>query len=132
MNWIPNGEVIIGRQVPSWDVKFMQRQGLIPGGSKLLYFYSDALLFNRNDGNGITGENVFSYWYDRNGETFLSQSIRYEDIDDISVAYAKSTNENTVITINPKNGSSFILYASSAKGKDRLFVQAIRNRLERQ
>jgi transglutaminase-like putative cysteine protease len=125
LNWIPNGEVIKGHQLPSWDLKYMQRHGLVKGDAQLIYFYSDAFFFRRHDGNGVTDANVFSYWYDKEDGELLTETIAFEDIDDISVKYAKADGENTVITIKPKNGSSFILYVSSEKGKDKLFVQAI-------
>ena len=130
MNWIPSGEVVTGHQLPSWNIKFMQRRGLMNGDAELIYFYSDAFFFMRNDGNGVTDSNVFSYWYDDESGELLSHTAAYEDIEDISVEFADSkSSDDTVITINPKNGPSFILYASSEKDKDKLFVKAIRDRL---
>ena len=129
LNWIPSGAVIKGYQLPRWDKKFMQRLGLLQRDAQLLYFYSDALIFTRHDGNGVSDRNVFSYWYDSESDKVLVKFADFKDIDDISVNYAESDDDNTVITIKPKSGSTFILYASGEKGRDRLFVQAIEDRL---
>lgn len=129
--WIPIDEVVRGKRLPDWDRAFMQRQGLLKEDAELLYFYSDALLLTRRDGNGVTDTNVFSYWYDQEQQTLLTRNIDYKGIDDIDVEFATSDSDTTVITVIPKNGTSFILYASSEKGKDRLFVEEIRKRLGR-
>lgn len=128
--WIPNGEVVKGHQLPSWELKFMQREGLLQEDARLLFFYSNDFLFMRNDGNGVTDTNVFSYWHEKDSSILSTKSTTFDDIDDINVQYAESKGEDTIITIIPKNGSSFILYASSENGNDKLFVQAIRDRLK--
>jgi len=129
LNWIPSGVVVKGSQLPNWDIKFMQRLGILHGDAKLIYFYSDAFLTTRNDGNGVTDKNVFSYWYDHESDTLLFKSVDYEDIEDISIQHAASKNGTTVITVKPKSGSTFVLYASSEKDRDKLFVKAIQDRL---
>lgn len=130
LGWIPGGEVIRGRRLPSWDKKFLQRAGLLDADARLIYFYSDAFLFTRNEGNGVTDRNVFSYWRDEEIGGMQYRVAAYEDIEDIRVNYADGGNDNTVITVVPKNGSTFVLFASGEKHKDRLFVQAIQDRLD--
>lgn len=132
LNWIPSGEVVRGRQLPSWDRKFLQRTGLLDADARLIYFYSDAFFFTRNDGNGVTDRHVFSYWHDEESGGMQYRVAAYENIEDIRVDYADGENDNTVITVIPKNGSTFVLFASGEKQKDRLFVKAIRDRLERE
>jgi hypothetical protein len=130
--WIPRDEVVAGRELPSWDKKFLQRAGLLEADADLIYFYSDALLFTRNDGNGVTNRNVFSYWHDAESGGLQCRTAAYENIEDIRVDYADDGDDNTVITIVPKNGSTFVLFASGEKQKDRLFVKAIEDRLVRE
>jgi transglutaminase-like putative cysteine protease len=127
LNWIPAGEVITGEQLPGWEIKFLHRKGILPGDARLLYFYSDALFFNRNEGSGVTDRNVFSYWIDGGG--LQLRSAAYDDIEDIRVRFSDTEAAISVVTVIPKNGPSFILYASGEREKDRLFVAAIRERL---
>ena len=130
-NWIPSGTVVKGNQLPKWDIKFLQRMGFLQGDAKLIYFYSDAFLFTRNDGNGVTDKNVFSYWYNNESDQMLYKSAAFEDIEEISIDYAASKNDTTVVTVKPTNGSSFVLFASGEEGRDKLFVQAIQDRISR-
>jgi hypothetical protein len=130
LGWIPSGEVVQGRRLPSWDKKFLQRSGLLEADDRLIYFYSDAFFFTRNDGNGVTDHRVFSYWHDEEVGGMQYRAAAYEDIEDIRVDYADAGNDNTVITVVPKNGSTFVLFASGEKQKDRLFVKAIEDRLD--
>jgi hypothetical protein len=127
--WIPGGEVIHGRRLPNWDKKFLQRAGLLDADARLIYFYSDAFLFTRNDGNGVTDRSVFSYWRDEESGAMQYRAAAYEDIEDIRVDYAEIGSDNTVITVVPKNGSDFVLFVSGKNQKDRLFVKAIEDRL---
>jgi hypothetical protein len=129
LGWVPSDEVVNGRQLPDRDRKFLQRTGLLNADDRLIYFYSDAFFFTRKDGNGVTDRNVFSYWHDKEAGGMQYRSASYEDIEDIKVDYADGANDNTVITVVPKNGSSFVLFVSDDNKKDRLFVQAIRDRL---
>lgn len=132
LGWIPSGEVVRGRRLPNWDKKFLQRTGLLEADARLIYFYSDAFLITRNDGNGVTDRNVFSYWRDEESGGMQYRVAAYEDIEDIRVNYADGGNDNTVITVVPKNGSTFVLFASCEKQKDRLFVKAIQDRLDQE
>ncbi len=131
LNWIPSGAVVKGNQLPNWDIKFMQRMGFLHGDANLIYFYSDAFLFTRNDGNGVTDKNVFSYWYHDESDQLLYESVAFEDIEEISIDYAASRSDTTVVTIKPTNGSSFVLFASGEEGRDKLFVKAIQDRISR-
>jgi hypothetical protein len=132
LGYIPGGEVVPGRQVPSWDRKFLQRAGFLDADARLIYFYSDAFFFTRNDGNGVTDRSVFSYWHDEENGGMQYRAARYEDIDEIRVDYADDGDDNTVITVVPKNGSTFVLFASGENKKDRNFVKAIEDRLTRE
>jgi len=132
LHWIPGGEVVRGHQLPNWDRKFLQRKGLLDADARLIYFYSDAFFFTRNDGNGVTDRSVFSYWHDEESGDMQYRTAAYENIEEIRVDYAGGGNDNTVITVIPKNGSTFVLFASGEKQKDRLFVQAIRDRLDQE
>jgi hypothetical protein len=96
----------------------------------LLYFYSDALIDIREDGNGLTDRHVFSYWKDE-GDRFYYDQAAFEEIKDINVNWAKSWGENTTIDIVKNDGGSFILYVSNSEKRDRVFVAALKEKWNR-
>ena len=123
----PNEAVITGDKVLSHNIKFMQRHGIINSDDNLVYFYSDALLNIRDDGNGITDRHVFSYWKDDSGE-LKYKTARYDDIKDIKTTWSKSWSDDTVIDIIRNDGSKFILFISNSDKKDKVFVKALLDR----
>lgn len=125
---MPSDRVISGDKLFSRDIKFLQRKGAIAPGENIVYFYSDAFLSNRDDGSGYTDRHVFSYWRD-DGE-FQLNTADYADIKDILVTKGDQT-ENTVVKIIRHDGSWFILYASTTKEQDTLFVNGLKERLKK-
>lgn len=125
---LPSDSVVEGHEISDRDIKFMQRNGLLRPGDTLGYFYSDALLFVRDDGNGFTQRHVFSYWKE-NG-SLEKKEASFNSIEDIQVGWATSTSENTTVTIVGKDGSEFILYVSNIEGKDKVFVATLKKHWE--
>ncbi len=121
---LPSESVVKGSQLLDNNIKFMQRRGLLNPGDEIEYFYSDAFLLIRQDGNGFTQRHVFSYWEDEDG-TFEQQQATYADIEDIDVQWENGFAGNTIVTVTRKDGTSFVLYVSNSDHKDRLFVNAL-------
>jgi hypothetical protein len=131
LHWMPSEDVIKGSQLPDTSIKFMQRQGLIRDDNDLIYFYSEAFWSNRDDGNGVTRERVFSYWRDEDTGRLLIRTARYPDIDNISVAGDKTDHGTAVITIKPKSGNNFFLYAPIQDNMHMKMIREIESRLSR-
>ncbi|NNG01104.1 MAG: DUF3857 domain-containing protein [Desulfobacteraceae bacterium] len=129
LNWMPSGEVVKGAQLPEWNIKFMQRNGLVQNEKELLYFYSDAFWSYKDDGNGITDSKIFSYWRDEITGGLNVRTAEYKDISDIEVDYGAEEGDTTVITVQHRTESDFYLYAAAGSGMDRRIVQEIRNRM---
>jgi hypothetical protein len=124
---LPSASVVSGDKLLTHDIKFMQRAGIIRPGEKIEYFYSDALLMIRNDGNGFTDRQVFSYWVDDN-DNFNVDAVKFGDIGDIEVTWASGFGDNTVVEVSRHDQSRMILYVSSIDGKDKVFVQHLKAR----
>lgn len=127
MNFIPADKVIEGSSLMNRDIKFMHRKGLFPPGEKIIYFYSDAFLNMRDDGNGFTDNHVFSYWKDDAG-VFNYESEVFSNIKNIDIKLAKNTFENTVITLDKVSGGKIVLYVSHKENLDNRFVTELKNR----
>jgi len=124
---MPSDEVIKGEQLWDYQKQNMVRKGIISPDDRIKYFYSDAFLFIGDDGNGITQNQVFSYWKE-DGRTHV-ETARFSDIDTIDVQKSKNLLENSIVTINRKDGSNFYIFISSAAHKDRLFISELRKNL---
>ncbi|WP_430460660.1 DUF3857 domain-containing transglutaminase family protein [Thalassolituus sp. LLYu03] len=122
---IPAGNVVEGNVVSHSDRKFMARSGVLPADEHLLYFYSDAYLDIRQDGNGFTEDSVFSYWMEPD-DRLSSRQVALSEVKDIRVTFAEQWNENTLITIVPDNGPEFVLYVGNTDKRDRLFVKELK------
>lgn len=118
--------VVPGSKLLAHDKQFMQRQGIVKPQDSIEYFYSDAFLFIRNDGNGFTERHVFSYWKNDKGE-LEKQLADYSAIEKIDVSEAQDVLDNTVVTITRKDGSSFMLYVSVVDNKDKQFVKQLKS-----
>jgi len=89
LNILPSDSVVAGSKVFDYNIKFLQRKGVFPATEKIIYFYSDAFLDARNDGNGFTHNYVFSYWKDDNAE-FQFENEALSSVKKIDVSYAES------------------------------------------
>jgi len=127
IGFLPGNKIVPGNRLLSQDIKFMQREGVLRPDDTVQYFYSDAFLFMRNDGNGFTDRHVFSYWRDANNQ-FSYNVAEYQDIKDIKVTFSTSQLKNTIIEIIKNDDSHFMLYASTTDKKDEVFVSEIRKR----
>jgi hypothetical protein len=122
---IPNDAVISQSDIMQHDMKYLYRQNVVPVDETINYFYSDAFLSIREDGNGFTDKRVFSYWQDDN-EGFQNEMVVFEEIKDITVKYAKEEDENTIITVTRNDDSNFKLFVSSVNKGDKTFVDKLK------
>lgn len=129
LSLIPSDAVVKGEKVMQHDIQYMHRKGMFPSNEKLLYFYSDAFLTVRDDGNGFTPNHVFSYWKEEN-ELYIEKA-HFNTIQKIDVNYSEGEFENTIVTITRKDNSSFSLYVSSIDALDKVFVKELQNRWDK-
>ncbi|MDH5353683.1 MAG: DUF3857 and transglutaminase domain-containing protein [Gammaproteobacteria bacterium] len=121
---LPSESVVAGDRLLNRDIKFMQRKGIINPGDKVIYFYSDAFLNIRGDGNGLSDRHVFSYWLD-DQDGFNQEIAEYEEITDIKVSWSESFDENTTVEVFRADKSKLLLFLSNTDGKDKDFVKAL-------
>lgn len=125
---IPSSEIMAGDELWQHDKAFMLRQQIITPTERIVYFYGDALLSYREDGNGVTNEGVFSYYVER-GKLQIERAT-YADIKNIETTFADDGSDNnyTVIDIERHDGSQFRLLLLSFENRDNKFVQEIMSR----
>lgn len=120
----PSSAVISQQDIAKRDMKYFYRQDILPANETIQYFYSDAFFNIRDDGNGFTSKRVFSYWQD-DDDGFQIEIAMLKDIKDISVNYAKSDTENTIITITRNDNSDFKLFVSPINEGDKVFTSKL-------
>jgi transglutaminase-like putative cysteine protease len=125
INLLPSSKVVDGRFVWQHDLKFMQRKGIVPADQDIILFYSDAVFEIREDGNGFTDTEVFSYWVD-DDDTVQVRRSKLQEVEDIRTNFATEIGENTTFTIVNTDATEFVLYASSEGGGDREFDKRLR------
>ena len=118
--------VVVGDKLYNHDLKYMQRKGILKPGDKVDYFYSDAFLFIRDDGNGFTPRHVFSYW--KEDGDLMVEKASFDDIKNINITWSKSFDDNTAINITRKDGTDFLLYVSRTNKKDKVFGRELKRR----
>lgn len=129
IHWIPSANVVSGSDLPSWTIRFMQRQGLVDSADDLVYFYSDAYWSNKDDGNGVTKDSVFSYWRDEQTGNLKVHEVSYTDIVNIKINRGDSNFDNTTITVISSSGDEFILYLPKDDGMDQQVVNEIKRHI---
>ncbi len=122
---LPSDKVIRGEKIWSRNIQFMQRRGILDPGDEVHFFYSDAFIDIKKDGNGFTDHHVFSYWVTEDGE-FLYESIRYNEISKIEVIWAKDFLDNTVVEIHREAGDKTLLFVSNTDAGDKEFVRELK------
>ncbi|HEX5055651.1 MAG TPA: DUF3857 domain-containing transglutaminase family protein [Gammaproteobacteria bacterium] len=122
---LPSESVIPGNKLLHFNLKFLQRKGVVRPEDEIRYFYSDALLSMREDGSGFSDRHVFSYWVDE-GRFFL-ESASYDEIKDLKVTWG-GWNSPTAVEVIRKDDSRFTLYAATSGRKDKLFVDTLLER----
>lgn len=123
---LPSDAVVKGSSISSSELRFLQRKKIIEPSDEIIYFYSNDMFSNLNDGNGFTNNDVFSYWIEDNVFNFETADLK--EIDNIEVAWSKNKLlDDTVVTILRKDKTSFLLFVSPVDKKDKLFVNRLKN-----
>lgn len=123
---IPSDKVVNGNSLRSWDIKFIHRKGILPANEQVRYFYSDDWLTLHDDGNGFSDYHLFSYWRDE-GKFYIKRA-HFRDIEKIEVQNATDKNNDSIITVVKKDGSTFALLVSSNDDLDKLFIKELKKR----
>jgi len=122
--FMPSNSVFSQSDIMEYDMKYLYRKNVVPVDETIHYFYSDAFLSIRDDGNGFTDNRIFSYWQD-DDEGFQLENVVFTDIKDISVKYAEEEDGNTIITITRFDDTNFKLFVSSINAGDKQFVDKL-------
>ncbi|SIS67228.1 DUF3857 domain-containing protein [Neptunomonas antarctica] len=128
---MPNEAVVTGSRILEYDITLMQRRGTINPGDEIDYFYSNAFLFISDDGNGFTQRHVFSYWKD-DDDSLEQEQATYSEVQDIKVDWQSELGAKSTVTIVREDGSQFLLYVSNTDKKDKVFVNALKERWQSQ
>lgn len=125
----PDTKIVQGDSLYEHDISFMVQNNIIQQNEEIAWFYSDAMIFIRDDGNGVTRNSVFSYWKDETGELIVDTAT-YEEIDDIKVDWSDEAYGQTIVEVIKHNGEEFWLYLSNEENLDKTFVQYLNKRLK--
>jgi len=128
---LPSDAVVTQADIMKRDMTFLHRKKIVPPDEKITYFYSDAFLSIRDDGNGFTDKRIFSYWQNEDDQ-FESEIVSFEQVKDIKVKYAEDSDSNTVITITRTDDSDFLLFVSAVDAGDKLFVNKLKQQWKKQ
>lgn len=118
---IPPAEVIEGERLWSHQTDFIYETVGLEVDDEIRYFYSDAALDFKADGNGFTDQVVFSYFEDNDAVSV--DSATYSQIKKIT---SEKEDGMAVITVMLLDGTEFILYVSGEAGKDVEFLSALK------
>ena len=121
---IPSSNIEKGQRIWSHDLRFMKREGVLSASEDVQYFFSNDFWSIRADGNGFTEHNVFSYWNEN--DQLSIEKASFDDIKDIVPQYGKSYSDDTIVTISRYDDSTFLLFLSGDKPKDRVFVNKMK------
>jgi hypothetical protein len=121
---LPSSTIVTGDKLWSYQVNFLKRKEIIPANESVHYFYSDAFIDFKTDGNGITENTIFSYWKNEQGVLEKDQR-RFSDIKELNVDYAKSALLTTTLTVIDHNGDEMMLFLSHEDDLDKKFVAEV-------
>ncbi|MFT5276468.1 MAG: transglutaminase-like putative cysteine protease [Granulosicoccus sp.] len=121
----PSDEVVTQSDIFERDLKFLYRQDVFSPNEEIVYFYSDAVLSVRDDGNGFTEQTVFSYWSD-DKDSFNLETASFQDIKKIDVKFDEEYEGTTIVTITRQDDSDFLLFVSNINDGDELFVKKLK------
>jgi len=128
INYLPSTMVTDGSLLWNKDYNFLKAEGLLGQGDRILYFYSSGLLSIQDDGQFITETNVISYYRDLEDSELYVGKLLYEEIEDVSVVWAETFLDDTVVTITDFDENQFELWISSESGGDKIFVDELMKR----
>lgn len=126
IGFFPSTKIVEGNELWGRDINFLRAENILGDTEEILYFYSDAIVSIKSDGQFISNEYVTSYYTNPDNGLLIIEYEKYEEISNIQVLWAERWLDNTVVTILNNEGGSFELWLSAEGNGDRLFVENLK------
>lgn len=126
---LPSDELLEGDELWNSQLMMLREIGVIEKGERLLYYFSDGLLSFEEDGNGMTEQQVFSYWRDYKQAQLYVEKARFSEIENISLDRDTGLGHSS-LKVTRVDGSSFTLYLPHEGDADNKFVEQLRRNLQ--
>jgi hypothetical protein len=122
---LPGPQVLTGDKMPASDVQFLRQKKIIADGEQILFFYSAGVFSIKEDGSVLTDQRVISYTQVPETDDILAKRARFADIEDIRIERARSSLEDTRVTIITRNGPEFDLVLPYDGKGDEVFYKKL-------
>jgi hypothetical protein len=127
--YIPDAEALPAGKIHPRYLRQLKQMRVINLDERVLYFYSGSLLSIKRDGNLFTKDRVISYkGYNDELELF---SATYDEIVAIDFEPSKAWEDDSIISVQLKDGSWFTLSISTESNGDEKFYRRLLDTWER-
>lgn len=120
-NFLPSGKVIEGDDLYNYQLNYFRNEGVIDKSEIVMKLSSSAMFDLRANGSGFTGNTVFRYWQEDNGDLYY-YSKSYSEIVKIET---RSEEDYTVMDVYFSDTDYFDLYILSENSMDIDFVEEL-------
>ena len=121
----PETYVYLGHQVPKKYLKEVRALDLLSEDEKIKYFYTDGLVDIKDGMYFVTDRNLVLYCnYWEEPETIID----FNEITNLEVEYDDSFLNDSMIYVETKSGLEVSFPVSSERGRDKKFVEHIRQK----
>ena len=121
--FIPDAEALPAGKIHPRHLKQLKQMRVINFDERVLYFYSGSLLSIKKDGNLFTKDRVISYkGYDDEVELY---SATFDEIVAIDFEPSTSWEDDSIITVQLKDGAWFTLSISTQSNGDERFYRRL-------
>ena len=121
----PETYVYLGHQVPKKYLKEVRALDLLSEDEKIKYFYTDGLVDIKDGMYFVTDRNLVLYCnYWEEPETIID----FNEITKLEVEYDDSFLNDSMIYVETKSGLEVSFPVSSERGRDKKFVEHIRQK----
>ena len=127
--FIPDAEALPAGKIHPRHLRQLRQMRIINFDERVLYFYSGSLLSIKKDGNLFTTDRVISYKGDDDELELFSAT--YDEIVAIDFEPSTSWEDDSVISIQLKDGSWFALSVSTESNGDEKFYRRLMRTWER-
>ncbi|MFT4515982.1 MAG: hypothetical protein ACI91B_004703 [Planctomycetota bacterium] len=119
---VPDAAAVAGGELPARVVALLQEHEVVEADERVIYYYSAGVFDHLADGHLISEDRVVWFWRDEdNAEAVETYWLDYTQIEDITVVWAESFLDDTVITFVDEDGDEIEIYVSSDDGGDRKY-----------
>ena len=122
---VPGTQVLTGDKMSASDVQFLHQKKIISDREQILFFYSAGVFSIKEDGSLLTDQRVISYTQVPETDDILAKSARFADIEDIRIELARSSFEDTRVTVITQSGPEFDLVLPTAGHGDEHFANKL-------